>query len=120
MPGQARRLNTGWIDLYLLHWRGPVPLAETLEAFRDLRNAGLIRNWGVSNFDVSDLDDLMSLPGSLHVVTDQVLYNLSRRAPEFDLFPACRELAIHLDRDALAALDAEFPPPLHARPLEVL
>ena len=49
--GSLRRLNTGWIDLYLLHWRGPVPLAETLEAFRDLRNAGLIRNWGVSNFD---------------------------------------------------------------------
>ena len=92
--GSLRRLNTGWIDLYLLHWRGPVPLAETLEAFRDLRNAGLIRNWGVSNFDVSDLDDLMSLPGSLHVATDQVLYNLSRRAPEFDLFPACRELGI--------------------------
>ena len=57
--GSLRRLNTGWIDLYLLHWRGPVPLAETLEAFRDLRNAGLIRNWGVSNFDVSDLDDLI-------------------------------------------------------------
>ena len=75
--GSLRRLNTGWIDLYLLHWRGPVPLAETLEAFSDLRNAGLIRNWGVSNFDVSDLDDLMSLPGSLHVATDQVLYNLA-------------------------------------------
>ena len=75
--GSLRRLNTGWIDLYLLHWRGPVPLAETLEAFRDLRNAGLIRNWGVSNFDVSDLDDLMSLPGSSHVATDQVLKNLS-------------------------------------------
>ena len=71
-----------------------MPLAETLEAFRDLQNAGLIRNWGVSNFDVSDLDDLMSLPGSPHVATDQVLYNLSRRAPEFDLFPACRELGI--------------------------
>jgi diketogulonate reductase-like aldo/keto reductase len=183
--GSLRRLKTDWIDLYLLHWRGPVPLAETLEGFRDLRDAGLIRNWGVSNFDVSDLDDLMSLPGSLNVVTDQVLYNLSRRAPEFDLFPACRELGvpimayspveqgrilgnpvlrdianrldaspvqvalawvlrldnicaiprssrsehvyenraaltIHLDRDALAALDVEFPPPLHAQPLEVL
>ena len=88
-----RRLNTGWIDLYLLHWRGPVPLAETLEAFRELRNAGLIRNWGVSNFDVSDLDDLMSLPGSSHVATNQVLYNLSRRG-RVDLFPACHELGI--------------------------
>jgi diketogulonate reductase-like aldo/keto reductase len=71
--GSLRRLNTGWIDLYLLHWRGQVPLAETLEAFRDLRNAGLIRNWGVSNLDVSDLDDLMSLPGSSHVATDSAI-----------------------------------------------
>src|SRR6204780_162882 len=92
--GSLRRLNTGSIDFSLLPWRGPVPLAETLEAFRDLRNPGLIRNWGVSNFDVSDLDDLMSLPGSLHVATEQVLYNLSRRAPEFDLFPACRASGI--------------------------
>ena len=99
--GSLRRLNTGWIDLYLLHWRGPVQVAETLEGFRDLRDAGLIRNWGVSNFDVPDLDDLMSLPGSPHVATDQVLYNLSRRAPEFDLFPACRE-ARHPDHGVLA------------------
>src|SRR6202000_2241226 len=89
-----RRLNTDCIDLSLLHWRGPVPLAETLEAFRDLRNAGLIRNWGVSNFDVSDLDDLKSVPGSVPVAPDKVLYNLSRRGPEFGLFPACHELGV--------------------------
>jgi diketogulonate reductase-like aldo/keto reductase len=180
-----RRLNTDRIDLYLLHWRGPVPLAETLEAFNGLRDAGLIRNWGVSNFDVPDLEELTSLPGGRDVATDQVLYNLTRRSPEFGLFPMCRELGVPvmayspieqgrllgnpvlrdiaarhdaspaqialawvllrdnvcaiprsgspehiyedraaleiiLERDDLAALDAEFPPPLHARPLEML
>lgn len=150
---------------------------DEIPVLGDLRSAGLIRNRGISNFDVSDLDDLMSLPGSLHVATDQVLYNLGRRAPEFELLPTCRELGIpimayspveqgripgnpvlrdiavrlgaspvqvalawvlrqdnlcaiprsgrpehvysnraaleiHLDHDALAALDAEFPPPL--------
>jgi diketogulonate reductase-like aldo/keto reductase len=183
--GSLRRLNTDRLDLYLLHWRGHVPLAETVEAFLGLQADGLIRNWGVSNFDVADLDELTSLPGGPGVATDQVLYNLSRRAPEFDLFPACGErripvmayspveqgrilgnpvlrdiatrhdaspaqvalawvlrldnvcaiprtgrpehayenraaLDLHLDRDELAALDAEFPPPLHAQPLEML
>jgi diketogulonate reductase-like aldo/keto reductase len=89
-----RRLNTDRLDLYLLHWRGRVPLAETVEAFLGLQTGGLIRNWGVSNFDVPDMQELMSLPGGPDVATDQVLYNLSRRAPEFDLFPICRELNI--------------------------
>jgi diketogulonate reductase-like aldo/keto reductase len=89
-----RRLNTDRIDLYLLHWRGPVPLGETVEAFLGLQTGGLIRNWGVSNFDVADLQELTSLPGGPEVATDQVLYNLSRRAPEFELFPLCRELGI--------------------------
>jgi diketogulonate reductase-like aldo/keto reductase len=180
-----RRLNTDRLDLYLLHWRGRVPLAETLEAFLGLQAGGLIRNWGVSNFDVPDMQELMSLPGGPDVAADQVLYNLSRRAPEFALFPICRELSIPvmayspieqgrilaspvlrdiairhgaspvqialawvlrldnvcaiprsgnpehayenraaldvtLDRDDLVALDAEFPPPLRARPLEML
>jgi diketogulonate reductase-like aldo/keto reductase len=89
-----RRLNTDWLDLYLLHWRGSVPLAETVEAFLGLQTAGLIRNWGGSNFDVPDLEELISLPGGPDVATDQVLYNLSRRGPEFELFPICRELGI--------------------------
>ena len=89
-----RRLNTGHLDLYLLHWRGRVPLAETVEAFLCLQAGGLIRNWGVSNFDLPDMRELMSLAGGPDVATDQVLYNLSRRAPEFDLFPICRELGI--------------------------
>jgi diketogulonate reductase-like aldo/keto reductase len=180
-----RRLGTDRLDLYLLHWRGPVPLAETVEAFMALQAGGLIRNWGVSNFDVGDMQELLSLPGGNEVQTDQVLYNLSRRAPEFELIPLGQELNVpimayspieqgrllgspvlrdiaarhdaspvqialawvlrqdgicaiprasrpehvdenraaldvELDRDDLAALDAEFPRPLRPQPLEML
>jgi len=87
--GSLRRLGTDSIDLYLLHWQGSVPLAETLEAFEDLQRAGKIRHWGVSNLDVADLEDLMRLPGGEKVATDQVLYNLTRRGIEFDLLPRC-------------------------------
>jgi diketogulonate reductase-like aldo/keto reductase len=89
-----RRLGTDRLDLYLLHWRGPVPLAETVEAFMALQAGGLIGNWGVSNFDVGDMEELLSLPGGREVATDQVLYNLSRRAPEFELIPVCREVHV--------------------------
>ncbi|HEU5420415.1 MAG TPA: aldo/keto reductase [Streptosporangiaceae bacterium] len=89
-----RRLSTDWIDLYLLHWRGDVPLAETVEAFHALQAVGMIRNWGVSNFDSPDLAELTSAGRGREVATDQVLYNLSRRGPEYSLFPACRDLAI--------------------------
>jgi diketogulonate reductase-like aldo/keto reductase len=84
------RLGTDHLDLYLLHWRGPVPLDETVAGFEDLVQAGLIRRWGVSNFDVPDLDELAALPGGDRVQTDQVLYNLARRGPEYDLLPRCR------------------------------
>jgi diketogulonate reductase-like aldo/keto reductase len=87
--GSLRRLGTDSIDLYLLHWQGAVPLAETLEAFEDLQRAGKIRHWGVSNLDVADLEDLMRLPGGQKVATDQVVYNLTRRGIEFDLLPRC-------------------------------
>ena len=83
-----RRLRTEVIDLYLLHWRGSVPLAETVGAFEDLRVAGKIRAWGVSNFDVDDLEELGE-----HAIgacaTDQVLYNPEYRGPELDLLPWC-------------------------------
>ena len=85
-----RRLRTDRLDMYLLHWRGRVPLVETLEAFAALREAGKIRYWGVSNFDVEDMHELWSLPGGRSVATDQVLYNLTRRGPEWDLMPWCR------------------------------
>ncbi|GII58728.1 hypothetical protein Pth03_71170 [Planotetraspora thailandica] len=89
-----RRLGTGWIDLYLLHWRGRVPLEETVAAFERLVQSGLIRAWGVSNFDVNDMSDLVSLTGGQAVQTDQVLYNLARRGPEFDLAPWCHDHGI--------------------------
>nr|WP_242343773.1 aldo/keto reductase [Anaeromyxobacter sp. SG22] len=92
--GSLRRLGTDRIDLYLLHWRGSFPLEETLEAFHELVDAGKIRHWGVSNFDVPDLEELFGLPGGPRVEADQVLYNLSRRGIELDLLPWCRARGI--------------------------
>jgi diketogulonate reductase-like aldo/keto reductase len=86
-----RRLKTDRLDMYLLHWRGSVPLWQTIEAFVELRERGWIRHWGVSNFDVRDLIDLLQIPSGTDVQTDQVLYNLSRRSPEYNLLPWCRE-----------------------------
>lgn len=86
-----RRLKSDRLDLYLLHWRGSIPLEETLEAFAALIRAGKIRYWGVSNFDVDDMEELTSLTGGSSVATDQVLYNLTRRGIEYDLFPWCRK-----------------------------
>jgi diketogulonate reductase-like aldo/keto reductase len=83
------RLRTDHLDLYLLHWRGRVPLAETVEGFERLRAAGKIRAWGVSNFDVSDMEELVGPAGGGNVQVNQVLYNLSRRGIEYDLLPWC-------------------------------
>jgi diketogulonate reductase-like aldo/keto reductase len=83
-----RRLGIDTIDLYLLHWRGAVPLAETVEGFEALRRAGKIARWGVSNLDVDDMEELWSVGGAA-CATDQVLYNLSERGIEFDLLPWC-------------------------------
>lgn len=88
--GSLRRLGTDHLDIYLLHWRGPTPLEETLGAFAKLVEAGKIRHFGVSNFDVPDMDKLVALPGGAAVQTDQVLYNLMRRGIEYDLLPWCR------------------------------
>lgn len=85
-----RRLATDRLDLYLLHWGGDVPLEATLEGFAALVKAGKIRNWGVSNFDLSDLQELERSPGGVAVATDQVLYNLMRRGVEWDVLPWCR------------------------------
>jgi len=86
-----RRLRTDRIDLYLLHWRGSFPLAETIEAFAALARAGKIRQWGVSNLDVADLEELAASAGGAGAQTDQVLYNLGRRGVERDLLPWCRQ-----------------------------
>ena len=84
------RLDTDRIDLYLLHWRGRPPLAETLAAFERLQRDGKIRHWGVSNLDMADMRELAGLPGGAACATNQVLYNPSRRGIEFDLLPWCR------------------------------
>ena len=88
------RLRTDRIDLYLLHWRGDVPLAETIEAFVALQKAGKIHHYGVSNLDLADMQELWSVPGGPAVATDQVLYNLARRGIEWDLLPGLRERRI--------------------------
>jgi diketogulonate reductase-like aldo/keto reductase len=85
-----KRLKTDRIDLYLLHWRGGIPLVETLAGFLALKTAGKIRHYGVSNFGVADMRELGKLPGGRGVVTNQVLYNLKRRGVEFDLLPWMR------------------------------
>jgi len=89
-----RRLRTDRIDLYLLHWRGGVPLAETLAGLEALAREGKIRYWGVSNFDLSDMEELSRLPGGGRAATNQVLFNLSRRGIEFDLLPWCRKRGV--------------------------
>jgi diketogulonate reductase-like aldo/keto reductase len=86
-----KRLKTDRIDLYLLHWRGSYPLADTVAAFEELRAAGKIRSWGVSNLDHDDMHELWGVSHGRHCQTDQVLYNLTRRGIEFDLLPFCRK-----------------------------
>jgi diketogulonate reductase-like aldo/keto reductase len=86
-----KRLGTDRLDLYLLHWRGDVPLAETVAGFEALRAAGKIRRWGVSNLDADDMAELWSVPDGRACAANQVLYNLSRRAIENNLVPWCRE-----------------------------
>jgi len=91
-----QRLGTDRIDLYLLHWRGKVPLTETVAAMEKLRDQGHIRHWGVSNFSLADMEELMQA-GGWRCAANQILYNLTRRGPEWDLLP-------WLDRSAIPAM----------------
>lgn len=89
-----RRLGVDTIDLYLLHWASSVPLSETIDAFEALKASGAIGNWGVSNFDVSEMFDLLHTDGGEQCVANQVYYSLSTRGVEFDLLGLHREHSI--------------------------
>ena len=91
-----KRLKTDHLDLYLLHWRGGVPLKETVAGFEELRRSGKIRYWGVSNFDTEDMEELFAVEGGINCVTNQVLYNVTRRGPEYDLIPWMAERRVRL------------------------
>jgi diketogulonate reductase-like aldo/keto reductase len=103
-----KRLQLDVIDLYLLHWRGSVPLKDTVAAFEQLRNEGRIRHWGVSNFDSADMQQLWSLPAGANCVANQVYYSASERNIEFDLLPRQRDNGVvtmaysPIDQGALA------------------
>jgi len=111
VEASLKRLRTDRIDLYLLHWRGQLPLAGTVEALTELKHEGAIRHWGVSNFDVVDLAELITVTGGGEAETDQVLYNLSHRQAEHELLPWCRDWGMPLmayspvDRGALVQND---------------
>ena len=89
-----KRLQTDRIDIYLLHWRGSLPLTETLAGFERLQRDGKIRHHGVSNFNTEDMREWVGLAGGETVAANQILYNLSRRGPEWELIPWCRERKI--------------------------
>jgi diketogulonate reductase-like aldo/keto reductase len=84
-----KRLKTDRLDCYLLHWRGSFPLQETVAAFEDLASAGKIRSWGVSNFDVGDLDEILAVADEGRIACNQVLYHLQERAIEHQVIPWC-------------------------------
>lgn len=84
-----KRLDTGYLDLYLLHWGGPYPIRETIDGMLELQQEGKIRQWGVSNMDVDMMEEFFALSGGETCAADEVLYNLTRRGVEYDLLPWC-------------------------------
>lgn len=82
-----KRLGVEYLDLYLLHWRGGIPLEETVAAFKSLKEKGYIKDWGVSNFDVDDMEELWAIPDGSKCIANQVLYHIGERGIEYDLIP---------------------------------
>ncbi|HLS41713.1 MAG TPA: aldo/keto reductase [Paenalcaligenes sp.] len=91
-----KRLETDYLDSYLLHWRGSVPLAETIEALEHLCDAGKIRTWGVSNFDVADLEEALAIAGPNRIACNQVLYHLEERTIEHEIIPWCKQHGVQV------------------------
>lgn len=89
-----QRLGTSYLDLYLMHWRGSVPLAETVECMQTLVEQGKIRRWGVSNFDVEDMEELFAVPGGKNCAANQVLYHMDSRGAEYALLPWLRQKGV--------------------------
>ncbi|MGN0287022.1 MAG: aldo/keto reductase [Atopobiaceae bacterium] len=96
LNGTLNRLGTDYLDLYLLHWRGQIPLHETVECMEELVESGKIRGWGVSNFDLDDMRELMDVDGGEHCLVNQDLYHLGSRGVEYDLLPWMRKHQIPL------------------------
>lgn len=92
-----RQLKTDYLDCYLLHWRGSYPLEETFAAFEELKTAGKIRSWGVSNFDADDLDEALAIAGPGKIACNQVLYHLRERAIEHAVIPWCEKNDVAVD-----------------------
>ena len=122
-----KRLKTDRLDLYLLHWRGGVPLEETIIGFEHLKTQGKIRHWGVSNLDTDDMNELYETPGGEGCAVNQVLYNLTRRGPEWDLLPWLEEHEMPLmayspieqGRISITGVLAEIAAKHGARPFQV-
>lgn len=91
VSNSLKRLGTDYLDLYLLHWRGSIPLSHTVQCMEELVKQGVIKNWGVSNFDTDDMEELMSVPDGRNCAVDQVLYHLGSRGIEYDLLPWMKE-----------------------------
>lgn len=94
LSNSLKRLNTSYLDMYLLHWRGEIPLEETIRCMEEAKRQGFIKDWGVSNFDIDDMQELLSLKDGYNCRVDQCLYHLGSRGVEYSLIPFLKNNAI--------------------------